>query len=189
LNHEALDWERLMVLLSGPTARATAGLSWASNDTCHILREVSAHRLSPERVYVAPLAPSFVCADVRDADRWRTLDAEYRTLWCETRSSTELARLMFKGYPAFELNVRQPLPAGAEVPMVVSEMPQLRSPDDRFSAIACLRFAMEDSRQLMVSAVMHIVDQLVECGNRPAEVFIPGFTNVTYPPRLDSTQR
>jgi hypothetical protein len=67
--------------------------------------------------------------------------------------------------------------------MIVSEMPQLRSPDDRFGAIARLRVTMEDSTQLLVNAVTYIVDRLCECGNRPAEVVIPGFTNIDYPRR------
>src|SRR5882672_9913774 len=183
LRAQVLDWERLMVLLTGPTGRAMAGLSWATNNMCHIMWKVSGQRLSPEHVYVAPLAPSFVLADIRDADHLRMLNAEYRDLWWNTRATTELARLMFEGYPAFEPKVPQPPPAEAEMPMIVSGMPQLRSPDDRFGAIARLRVTMEDSTQLLVNAVTYIVDRLCECGNRPAEVVIPGFTNIDYPPR------
>ena len=183
LQDQALEWERLMVLMTGRTGRATAGLSWATNNMCHIMWKVSGQRLSPERVYVAPLAPPFVLADIRDADHLQMLNAEYRDLWWNTRATTELARLMFEGYPAFEAKVPQPPPAETEMPMIVSEMPQLRSPDDRFGAIARLRITMEDSTQLLVNAVTYIVDRLCECGNRPAEVVIPGFTNITYPPR------
>jgi len=60
LQDQALEWERLMVLMTGRTGRATAGLSWATNNMCHIMWKVSEQRLSPERVYVAPLAPPFV---------------------------------------------------------------------------------------------------------------------------------
>lgn len=183
LSAQKLEWERLMVLLCGRTGRATAGLSWASNNMCHIMWKVSNQRLSPERVYVAPLAPPFVLADIRDADHLRTLNAEYRDIWSNTRASTELARLMFVGYPAFEAIVPQTSPADPAMRMIVNEMPQLRSPGDRFGAIARLRFTMEDPTQLLVNAVTYIVDRLCECGNRPAEVFIPGFTDVTYPAR------
>ena len=63
-------------------------------------------------------------------------------------------------------------------------MPPLRSPDDRFTAITRLRLVMEDPGQLLANSVAsYIIDQLSEHGNRPAEVFIPGFTNVTYPAR------
>jgi len=182
LHAQELDWERLMVLLTGRTGRATAGLSWATNNMCHIMWRVSGQRLSPEFVYVAPLAPSFVLADIRDVEHLRTLNGEYRDLWCNTRATTQLARLMFKGYPAFDVTVPQPPPIAAEMPMIVKEMPQLRSPDDRFGAIARLRVTMEDPTQLLVNAVTYIVDRLCECDNRPEEVFIPGFTNVQYPP-------
>jgi hypothetical protein len=134
-------------------------------------------------VYVAPLAPSFVLADIRDVEHLRTLNGEYRDLWCSTRATTELARLMFKGYPAFDVTVPQQPPVAAEMPMLVREMPELRSPDDRLGAIARLRVTMEDPTQLLVNAVTYIVDRLCDCDNRPAEVFIPGFTSVQYPPR------
>ena len=183
LSAQALDWDRLMVLLTGRTGRATAGLSWATNNMCHIMWKVSDQRLSPERVYVAPLAPSFVLADIRDAEHLRMLNSEYREIWCGTRATTELARLMFKDYPAFDVTVPQPPPVAEEIPMVVKEMPQLRSSGDRFGAIARLRVTMEDPTQLLVNAVTYIVDRLCACGNRPAEVFIPGFTDVEYPPR------
>jgi hypothetical protein len=43
---------------------------------------------------------------------------------------------------------------------------------------------MEDPGQLLANSVASfIIDQLFEHGNRPAEVFIPGFTNVAYPVR------
>jgi hypothetical protein len=43
---------------------------------------------------------------------------------------------------------------------------------------------MEDPAQLLANSVAsYIIDQLCECGNRPAEVIIPGFTNVSYPKR------
>jgi hypothetical protein len=80
--------------------------------------------------------------------------------------------------------VRTPAPTiGAAGRAIVNEMPPLRSPDDRFTAIARLRVVMEDSTQLLSNSVAYIIDQLCTCGNRPSEVFIPGFTNVIYPKR------
>ena len=71
---------------------------------------------------------------------------------------------------------------------VLHEMPALRSPDDRFTAITRLRMVMEDPGQLLANSVAsYIVDQLCECGNRPEKVFIPGFTNVAYPARRSPT--
>ena len=45
-----------------------------------------------------------------------------------------------------------------------------------------LRFVMEDpAQQLANSVAPYIVDQLCDSDNRPADVIVAGFTNVTYP--------
>jgi hypothetical protein len=178
------DWARLMVMLSGRSGRPTAGLTWASNNMCHLLWKASDERLLPERVYIAPHAPSFVLADMHDEAQLRKLDAEFRAIWNSTRATVELARSMFEGFAAFETTMRPAPTVDVGGKMVVSEMPPLRSPDDRFTAITRLRLVMEDPGQLLANSVAsYIIDQLSEHGNRPAAVFIPGFTNVTYPAR------
>jgi hypothetical protein len=178
------DWGRLMVMLSGRSGRPTAGLTWASNNMCHLLWKASDERLLPERVYIAPHAPSFVLADMRNEEQLRKLNAEFREIWNGTRATVELARSMFEGFPAFETSVRPAPTVDAAGRMIISEMPPLRSPDDRFTAITRLRLVMEDPGQLLANSVAsYIIDQLSEHGNRPAEVFIPGFTNVAYPVR------
>ena len=116
------DWDRLMVLLSGRSGRATAGVTWATNNMCHLLWRASERRLDPERVYIAPHAPSFVLSEMGDGGRMKALEAEFREIWCNTRTSVELARLMFAGYPSF----RQP---GVEAPPV--ELTPLRPPAPR----------------------------------------------------------
>jgi hypothetical protein len=174
MREHVVDWGGLMVMLSGRSGRPTAGLTWASNNMCHLLWKASDERLLPERVYIAPHAPSLILADIRHEDQLRKLNAEFREIWNNTRGSVELARGMFAGFPAFEVAMN---PAG-------NEMPPLRSPEDRFTAITRLRFVMEDPTQLLANSVApYIVDQLCACGNRPAEVVIPGFTRVNYPPR------
>jgi hypothetical protein len=43
---------------------------------------------------------------------------------------------------------------------------------------------MEDPGQLISNAAAHyIIDELIAAGNRPADVFISGFTDVSYPSR------
>jgi uncharacterized protein DUF5624 len=178
------DWGRLMVMFSGRSGRPTAGLTWASNNMCHLLWKASDERLLPERVYIAPHAPSLVLADIQDEDHMRRLGAEFRDIWNNTRASVELARGMFEGFPAFEQTMRPAPTVDAGGARVVHEMPPLRSPDDRFTAITRLRLVMEDPAQLLANSVApYIVDQLCECGNMPEKVFIPGFTNVVYPAR------
>jgi hypothetical protein len=177
-----LAWGRLMVLLSGRSGRPTAGLTWATNNMCHLLWKASTGELLPERVYIAPHAPSLVLADVHNDEQLQKLDVEFRELWTNTRASVELARTMFSGYPAFQSDMdRAPTVDDAGV---LGEMPPLRSPDDRFTAITRLRLVMEDPRQLLANSVAsYIIDQLCESDNRPADVIIPGFTNVVYPKR------
>jgi hypothetical protein len=184
MREHVIDWGRLMVMLSGRSGRATAGLTWASNNMCHLLWKASNERLLPERVYIAPHAPSFVLADMHNEAQLRKLNAEFREIWNSTRATVELARGMFEGFPAFETSVRPAPTVDAAGRMIISEMPPLRSPDDRFTAITRLRLVMEDPGQLLANSVAsYIIDQLSEHGNRPAEVFIPGFTNVAYPVR------
>jgi hypothetical protein len=184
MREHVIDWGRLMVMLSGRSGRATAGLTWASNNMCHLLWKASDERLLPERVYIAPHAPSFVLADMHNEEQLRKLSAEFREIWNSTRATVELARSMFEGFPAFETSVRPAPTVDAAGRVVISEMPPLRSPDDRFTAITRLRLVMEDPGQLLANSVAsYIIDQLSEHGNRPAEVFIPGFTNVVYPAR------
>jgi hypothetical protein len=184
MREHVIDWGRLMVMLSGRSGRATAGLTWASNNMCHLLWKASDERLLPERVYIAPHAPSFVLADMHNEEQLRRLNSEFREIWNSTRATVELARNMFEGFPAFETSVRPAPTVDAAGRMVISEMPPLRSPDDRFTAITRLRMVMEDPGQLLANSVAsYIIDQLSEHGNRTAEVFIPGFTNVAYPAR------
>jgi hypothetical protein len=184
MRENVIDWGRLMVMFSGRSGRPTAGLTWASNNMCHLLWKASDERLLPERVYIAPHAPSLILADIQDEDQIHKLDTEFRAIWNNTRASVELARRMFEGFPAFEQPVRPSPTIDAGDTMVINEMPPLRSPDDRFTAITRLRMVMEDPAQLLANSVAsYIVDQLCECGNRPEEVFVPGFTNVVYPRR------
>jgi len=64
-----------------------------------LLWKASDERLLPERVYIAPHAPSFVLADMRNEEQLRKLNAEFREIWNGTRATVELARGMFEGFP------------------------------------------------------------------------------------------
>jgi hypothetical protein len=182
------DWGRLMVIFSGRSGRPTAGLSWATNNMCHLLWKASNERLSPERVYIAPHAPSLVLGDLQNESQLQKVSKEFREIWCNTRASVELARHMFDGYPAFDGATVAAPPILEDGSQSVTEMPRLRSPDDRFTSIARLRMVMEDPRQLLANSVAsYIVDQLCAHGNDPSKVFIPGFSNVHYPARDSET--
>jgi Domain of unknown function (DUF5624) len=184
MREHVVDWDRLMVMLSGRSGRPTAGLTWASNSMCHLLWKASGERLSAERVYIAPHAPSLVLADIENEEKLHKLSVEFREIWNNTRASVEMARSMFDGFPAFEMATHSPPAMHLTAESTISEMPPLRFPDDRFTAITRLRLVMEDPGQLLANSVAsYVVDQLCACGNQPGDVIIPGFTHVTYPRR------
>jgi hypothetical protein len=173
-------WERAMVLIAGQAGRPTAGLTWATNNMCHLLWRTSNERLVADRTLIAPFAPSFVADDVADAAQAAVLEASYRLLWSRTRASTEIGREMFAGYPAYQSGV--PIaPTVDEKTTSVDGMPALRSLHDRFGLITRLRIVMEDPGQMVSNAAAHyVIDQLIAAGNDPAGVFIPGFTDIDY---------
>ncbi len=177
------DWQRMMVIVSGRAGRPTAGLTWSTNTMCHLLWQASGQKLSPERLYVAPHAPPLVLADLHDGASRAAVEAQFRKIWFSTRVTVEVGRAMFDGYPVFKptLNSAPVIDAATQS---IAEMPAVRSPHDRRAIMTRLRFVMEDpAQQLANSVAPYIVDQLCASGNRPADVVVAGFTNVTYPAR------
>ena len=170
LRDSGIDWRKAMVLVSGQSGRPTAGVSWSTNNMCHLIHSASEGTLPPERLYVAPHAPGFSVAQLPDAQDLARLEADYRRLWCHTRASVEVSRGAFDGYPAFEF-----------VPEEAIDMPPIGSLDDRAALVARLRRIMEDPQQLLSNCVAsYVVDALRDCENRPERVPVPGFTNVTF---------
>ncbi|WP_394836332.1 DUF5624 domain-containing protein [Pendulispora rubella] len=171
LRAQTLDWRRAMVLVSGRSGRPTAGATWASNNMCHLIWRASDRTLPPERLFVAPHAPSFSVADLPDAEGLAALEQTYRTLWQNTRASIDVGRALFPGHEGYRFE-----------PTAAENMPPIASPDDRRAMSARLRRIMEDPAQLLSNCVADwIVDQLNDNGNLPERVVIPGFTNVEYP--------
>ena len=181
LRSQRFDWERMMVIISGRAGRATAGVTWQTNNMCHLLWRASHETLPADRVYVAPHAPGLMLSDLRSDGERAALEAKYRQLWFSTRVTVEVGREMFKGYPAFEpaVNVAPTVNEGTHS---LSEMPAIRSLQDRRGLITRLRFVMEDPAQQLSNAVAHyILDQMREDSVDPGAVFVPGFTDVEYP--------
>jgi hypothetical protein len=176
-----LDWKKMMVLVSGRAGRPTAGLTWATNSSCHLLWRASAGQLPVENLHIAAHGPSFSAADAGDTARMTELEGQFRDIFLHLRANIDLARRMFEGYPAFQKSIEEP-PVIEAATKTLHAMPKLRSPDDRQTAITRLRFVMEDPTQQLANSVAHfIIDQLCEHDNRPEAVVIPGFTNMTYP--------
>lgn len=169
LRAQQLDWQRAMVLVSGRSGRPTAGVTWASNNMCHLIWRTTG--LPPERLYVAPHAPGFSVAQQPDAEGMRALERTYRQVWAHTRASVEVSRRMFAGHTAYEFK-----PSSAEA------MPEIKSLDDRAACVARLRRIMEDPQQLLSNCVAdYVVDGLQRCGHQPELLPIPGFSNVEFP--------
>ncbi|HWJ34436.1 MAG TPA: DUF5624 domain-containing protein [Steroidobacteraceae bacterium] len=181
LREQEFDWQRLMVIVSGRAGRPTAGLTWPTNSMCHLLWRASGERLSPELLYVAPHAPSLVLDNLRDSASRTAVEAQFRQIWYSTRVTVEVGRAMFEGYPAFKPMVNS-APVIDATTQSIGEMPAVRSPHDRRAIMTRLRFVMEDPAQQLANSVAHyIIDQLCACNNRPADVIVAGFTNMTYP--------
>jgi hypothetical protein len=178
-----LGWDKLMVLLSGRSGRPTAGLTWATNNACHLIWRASGRTLPVENLHIAPHGPSLVIAELGDAGRAAEIEAQYREIFGQLRSNIDLAGKMFEGFPAFSKSIEEP-PVIEPSTRSLQAMPKLRSPDDRLTAITRLRFVMEDPAQLLSNSVAHyVIDQLCDHDNRPGAVVIPGLSNTTYPPR------
>ncbi|MFM0046462.1 DUF5624 domain-containing protein [Paraburkholderia sediminicola] len=183
LRSQNFDWSKLMVLLSGKSGRPTAGLTWPTNNNCHLLFKASREQLPVENVQIAPHGPSMSLEDIGNQARIDELEQQFRNLFLHIRANIDLSRLMFEGFPSFKKSIEEP-PVIEPGTSSLSAMPRLRSTDDRLTAITRLRFVMEDPTQLLSNSVAHfIIDQLCDHDNNPAAVVIPGFTNVTYPPK------
>lgn len=173
LNQHVTDWDRLMVMVSGQSGRPTAGLTWGSNNICHLIWSASDGSLKPEQLYLAPYAPSFVAGMESDPEKMDELEKQCRKLWLNTRASVEVSRLMFPGHGSVSLDASD---------LRMSDMPPLASIHDRDGMAARLRRIMEDPTQLLSNSVSDIlIDQLRANGNRPELLELPGFTNIDFP--------
>jgi hypothetical protein len=187
LRSQNFDWRNLMVLLSGKSGRPSAGLTWQTNNNCHLLWRASQGRISAENVQITPHGPSLALSDLRDPARVAEIEGQVREVFLQLRANTDLARVMFEGYPAFAKSIEES-PVIEPTTQSLHAMPRLRSPDDRFTAITRLRFVMEDPTQLLSNSVAHfVIDQLCEHNNQAELVVIPGFSKVSYPPREQGT--
>jgi hypothetical protein len=183
LRSQNFNWRTLMVLLSGKSGRPSAGLTWQTNNNCHLLWRASEERISAENVQITPHGPSLTLSDLHDPARIAEIEAQVREVFLQLRANTDLAEVMFEGYPAFAKYIEES-PVIEPTTKSLHAMPRLRSPDDRFTAITRLRLVMEDPTQLLSNSVAHfVIDQLCEHNNQPELVVIPGFSKVSYPTR------
>ncbi len=181
--HE-IDWKRAMVLICGKQGRPTSGVTWTSNSVCQMIIAASDRRLPIERMYLAPHAPGFSVGDPVDPQALLAFEPPLRAVWFYTRAISELAPLMFDGYPGYA-------PGQYEAPVIgpgttgLAEMPRIMGPDDMLTMTARLRMVIEDPRQLLSGCVTdYAAEQLRLNGNDYASVVVPGLDGYTYPAGL-----
>ncbi|MDO5641152.1 MAG: DUF5624 domain-containing protein [Paracoccus sp. (in: a-proteobacteria)] len=178
---ESIDWPRAMVIIAGSSGRPTAGLTWATNNMCHQIWRASGQTLPPENLLIAPHLPGLDLGLLTKPGELAALEARYRAYWFRTRITADIGARMLEGFPAFQPSIEGKQQIG-EGQTTISEMPSLRDPADRFTAITRLRMVMEDPRQLLSNcAAEFVVDELCAHDLDPAKVAIPGFTGRVFP--------
>jgi Domain of unknown function (DUF5624) len=177
-----VDWSRAMVLMTGKVGRPTSGVTWTSNSVCQMILYASDMALPLERMYIAPHGPSFTLTDPVDMDAVRAMEDPLRFIWCYTRAISELGETMFAGFPRYAPGSYQ-APVLDDSTTELSEMPNIKGPDDMRSMTTRLRLVMEDPRQLLSGSVTDFAaEQLRENDNNPEKVIVPGLDGYTYPP-------
>ena len=179
-----LPWERAMVIIAGKQGRPTAGVTWEVNSIAGIVLAASRGRLPLRHLLIAPHAPVFPPFDGTNADGVEALEQQYRKLWSGVLATTDLGESMFSGHPAFSPYTPDdtPLEPGTTT---VSGMPVIASPADWFAMTTRLRVVLEDPRQLLSGAVTDYASkQLIEHGNDPSAVTVPGLDGEPYLPGL-----
>ncbi|TDD63242.1 hypothetical protein E1263_01030 [Kribbella antibiotica] len=176
-----LPWEDTMVIIAGRQGRPTAGVTRDSNSVAGIISAASRNRLPETSLLIAPHAPVFPTYDGSNLDAVAALEPEYRRLWSGVRATTELGEQMFAGYPRFE-----PARTGGQRirpgTATISELPAIDGPADWFALTSRLRLVLEDPRQLLSGAITDFAArQLVDNGNNPAQLFVPGLDGEPYP--------
>ncbi|NEA32856.1 DUF5624 domain-containing protein [Streptomyces sp. SID13031] len=182
-----LPWEETMVIIAGRQGRPTAGVTRDSNSVAGVINAASRGRLPERNLLIAPHAPVFPMYDGTNLDAVSAQEPAYRRLWSGVRATCELGEQMFAGYPRFQpsRSSRRTVRPGTET---VSEMPAINGPADWFALTARLRLVLEDPRQLLSGAVTDFAaQQLVDNGNDPARIFVPGLDGEPYPVRASSS--
>lgn len=181
LHEQKVDWKKLMVMICGKVGRPTAGVTYSTNSISQMIHGASGFKLPLERMYIAPQAPSFSIADMKDLEAVREYEQPLRGLWCKTRAIAELAPTMFQDYPKYAPE-SYASPVVTEKTAEVSEMPRIHGPDDMLAMNTRLRVVIEDPRQLLSGCVAdYAVEQLQKTGNDPTKVVVPGLDGFKYP--------
>jgi hypothetical protein len=177
-----LPWEQTMVIIAGRQGRPTAGVTRDSNSVAGVIHAASRGRLPEDHLLIAPHAPVFPMYDGIDTTTVAALEPDYRLLWAGVRATCAMGEQMFAGYARFEpsRSARRVIEPGTET---ISEMPAIAGPDDWFAMTSRLRLVLEDPRQLLSGAITdYAAQELVDHGNDPSKLTVPGLDGEPYPP-------
>jgi hypothetical protein len=181
---ERVDWERAMVLICGQQGRPTSGVTWTSNSVAQMILAAADNRLALDRLYIAPLGPTFVVEGTGDLATVQAIEEPARWLWSYTKAIVDLGPTMFAGFPRYAADAA-PAPTIAVATVALSEMPRITGPDDMRTMTTRLRLVLEDPRQLLSGCVAdYAADQLRRNGNDAQAVTVPGLDGVAYPTDL-----
>lgn len=182
---QKIDWARAMVVIAGQQGRPTAGVTWNTSSVATMILGASEYQLPLERLYMAPHAPTFATPVDGDLTEVAALEEPLRRIWFNTRATVELGEVMFEGYPRYAPGQLTAPDVSDPAVTEISEMPVIHGPDDWRALTTRLRTVLEDPRQLLSGCVTDFaVRQLVDAGNDPAKVVVPGLDGVTYPTDL-----
>lgn len=178
--HE-IDWTSAMVLIVGRQGRPTAGVTLTTNAVASYILGASRYKLGLDRVYIAPHAPPFNVTRPLNLEEVSAQEESVRKLWWYTRAMSDLAPMMYEGYPRFSPGAASRPTLGPDT-KEVAEMPAIEGPDDWRALNTRMRVILEDPRQLLAGCVVdYAVDLLQRCGNDPAKVVVPGLDETPYP--------
>ena len=176
-----LAWEQTMVLMVGRTGKPTGAVTRETHSIAGVIDDASRGRLPAPNLLIAPHAAVYPSYDGTNIDVIATFEQDYRRLFSGLIAMAELGPEMFDGYPEFILPPRGGAPIEPGVKSV-SEMPLISGPDDWFAMTTRMRVVLEDPRQLLSSAVTDYASrQLIDTGNAPADVTVPGLDAENYP--------
>lgn len=180
-DREDLPWEQAMVIIAGRQGRPTAGVTEDSNSVAGVVRAASRGRLPVRSLLIAPHAPVFAMFDGSNLDEVAALEPDYRRMWSAIKATCDLGGQMFAGYPRFEPVTRHRVSLDRDA-RSVSGLPTVSGPTDWYALTTRLRVVLEDPRQLLSGAVTDFASQqLVEHGNDPMRLTVPGLDGESYP--------
>lgn len=176
-----LAWEDAMVMMVGRAGKPTGAVTRETHSIAGIIEDASRGRLRATNLLIAPHAPVFASPDGGDLSEIAAMEYSYRELWSQLDAPGSIAPDMFDGIPAFKPRPRGGVTIGPDT-VSVDEMPFLDSAEDWFTLTTRLRMTLEDPRQMVSSAVTDFASrQLIDLGNEPTKVIVPGLDGEPYP--------